>query len=347
MIKEMTIPCLYFSTIAIACLVTVLSLPLCRALLGKYFLDTPGGLKHHAAAVPVLGGCAIFIGLTASLIFIRLTTNFPTGTLHSLRGILCGAAIIFALGILDDLKKPQGLHFSVKLAVQCLTVLCLIRYGVHITLFDAPLLSYALTFLWVLGLTNAFNLLDIADGLCVSQALVAALGLWLIALPSEQLYINFCACALVGACIGFWPYNHTKKMKTFLGDSGSTLLGFLLAALTMGTGYSEHSHIGFLAPLLILAVPLFDTGFVSIMRLLQRKNPLRGSPDHAALRLKNNAWSLRKILVLFISAALFFNILAFAVTCLDEAYAILIYLLAAGLLTAAAVWLARLHAPQP
>lgn len=334
---------LYLLSALIACVVTAVTLPLLRKRLGKYFLDVPCGIKKHADAVPAVGGWAVMLGLSASLVFVRLTTDFPSGTLHSLRGILIGGAIIFALGVLDDFKKPKGLSVPVKLAVQSLAALALMCYGVHISLFDCPQISYPLTFLWVLGVTNAFNLLDISDGLCVSQAAVCALGLWVIALPSEFIYVNFGACALLGACAGFWPYNHSSRVKTFLGDGGSTLLGFIIAALSMGTGYSSHSNLGFLAPLLILAVPLFDTGFVCLMRVLKGKNPLRGSNDHAALRLMKTGLSRNETLLLFTGAAVFFNILAFAVTQTGAQAAATVYFLSAALLGGAAVFLSRVR----
>lgn len=334
---------LYLLSAAVACAVTAGFLPLLRKYLGKYFSDVPAGLKKHDAPVPVLGGTAIMLGLSASLIFIRLTTDFPSGTLHSLRGILLGGGMIYLLGAADDAKKPAGLSVGLRLAVQSAAVLTLMYYGVRVSLFDSPTLSYILTFFWTLGITNAFNLLDISDGLCVSQALICALGLWLIALPSEFIYVNFCACALLGACAGFWPYNHSRRLKTFLGDSGSTLLGFIIAALAMGTGYSEHSDLGFLAPLLILAVPLFDTGFVCLMRILKGKNPLKGSNDHAALRLLHIGIARRHILLLFIGAAVFFNLLAFAAVRLDAAYAAAVYAAAVLLLAAVAVWLGRIR----
>ena len=334
---------LYLLSALIACAVTAGSMPLLHHFLAKYFLDVPSGIKKHKHAVPVLGGSAIFLGLSASLIFMRLATHFPTGTLHSLRGVLIGAGIIFLLGLADDLKKPKGLSAPVKLAVQALAAAVLILYGVRITLFNCPQLSYPLTFLWVIGITNAFNLLDIADGLCISQAVICATGLLFITLPTEFTYANFCACAVLGASIGFWPYNHQSKFKTFLGDSGSTLLGFLLAALACGSGYSENSNLGFLAPLLILAVPLFDTAFVALIRILQGKNPLQGSNDHAALRLQKAGVSRYHTLLLFIGAGLFFNILGFAVTQTDECSAAALYFLAFVLLTAAGIFLGQIR----
>lgn len=305
---------LYLLCALLAALITAGSLPLLRRFLGRFFMDKPGGLKKHKGAVPVLGGVAVLLGFAASLVFIRLTTAFPSGTLHSLRGVLIGGGIIFALGIADDLHKPKGVPASVKLLVQGVAACILIYYGVVINIFNSPAVSYPLTFLWVIGVTNAFNLLDIQDGLCVSQAAVCALGLVIITLPSEYIYVNFAAMALLGACVGFWPYNHLRRFKTFLGDSGSTFLGFVIAALAIGTGYSDHSNLGFLAPLLILAVPLYDTLFVMLARILKRKNPLKGSNDHIALRLQKLGLSKDEILLGYTALGVFNNLLAFALT---------------------------------
>ncbi len=337
---------LYFITFALSLIATALSLPILRRLIGAAFLDTPTPLKHHIGAIPAIGGCAIFIGLSISLIFIRLTTQFPSGTLHSLRGILCGSAMIFALGMLDDLRKPKGLGILLKLCIQFLAVCCLLRYGVHIRLFQSTALCYLFTFLWVVGITNAFNLLDILDGLCVSQAVICTVGLIVISLPSEQIYVNFAACALLGACVGFWPYNHWTKCKSFLGDSGSTLLGFLIAALTMGADYSEVSQVGFLAPLFIVAVAIFDTGFVSIIRLLHKQNPLRGSNDHIALRLQKKGFSANKILIIFILAAVCCNVCAFAVIFVPACVSVSMYVLLLFLAAYAAYFLAHIPMEQ-
>lgn len=326
----------------LAAAVTAGSIPVLHRTLGRFFLDAPGGLKHHAKPVPVLGGTAVLLGVAASLAFIRLTTAFPSGTLHSLRGVLVGGGLIFALGLADDLNKPKGVSVPVKLAVQAAAACALIYYGVHIAVFESPWISWPLTFLWVLGVTNAFNLLDIQDGLCVSQAAVCTLGLTVITLPSEYIYVNFGALALLGACAGFWPYNHARAYKTFLGDSGSTFLGFLIAALAIGSGYSEYSTWGFLAPLFILAVPLYDTFFVMLARGIKGKNPLKGSDDHAALRLQKLGVKKREILGLFVAAGLFANALAFALTQCAPACAAAVLAFAAVGLAAVTVFLLRL-----
>lgn len=332
---------LYLTAALAAGIITAASLPCLRHFAKRFFLDKPGGLKTHSGAVPVLGGMGIFVGTLASLTLIRFTTAFPSGTLHNLRGIFIGGTLIFLLGLADDLKKPKGISIPVKLLVQAIAAGALIYYGVAIHVFTSPWVSWPLTFLWIVGLTNAFNLLDIMDGLCVSQALVCTLGLAVIAIPSEYIYVNFAALALLGACLAFWPFNHAKR-KIFLGDSGSTFLGFMIAALSIGTGYSERTNWGFLAPLFILAVPLFDTAFVVLARLLKGKNPLKGSNDHIALRLKKLNWPLGAILLLFAGAGLFFNILAYTLTHCCGQIALALFVFSAVALGAATLWLLHL-----
>ena len=317
---------LYLFTLCASFACTRAALPLLVRTCGPRLLDKPGGLKTHTHTVPVLGGCGIFAGLCITLILIRLCTQFPSGTLHSLRGIVLGGALIFVMGLCDDLRKPQGLPVWAKLLLQMAATACLIYYGIVIRVFPSPWISYPLTFLWVVGLTNAFNLLDIIDGLCTSQAMVCTLGLALIALPSEFIYVNFAALSLLGACAAFLPFNFSHTHKLFLGDSGSNLLGFLIAALCLGTGYSHVSNWGFLAPLLIAFVPIADISFVTLVRLAQGKNPLKGSTDHAALRLRELGITDTWIVGAFALAALVCNVLAFTVTfCPPELTVIILF----------------------
>lgn len=305
---------LYLFTLTAAFGCTLAVLPILARIIGPYLLDKPGGLKTHSRAVPIIGGCGLFFGLAAVLIFIRLVTDFPSGTLHSLRGIIFGGAIIFLMGLADDLHKPDGLPVWAKLLLQAAATACLIHYGILIRVFPSPFIAYPLTFLWVVGLTNAFNLLDIMDGLCTTQAMVCTLGLAVIALPSEWIYVNFAALSLLGACLAFLPFNLSAKYKLFLGDSGANLLGFLIAALCLGTGYSGLSNWGFLAPLWIAAVPIADISFVALARIKQGKNPLKGSPDHAALRLRAHGWKDRRTVCVFAAIGVMCNVAAFAIT---------------------------------
>ncbi len=294
--------------------------------LSKYLKDTPTALKNHKGIVPLVGGVAILTGFLLSLTMIRFTTNFPTGTLHNLRGIFCGTVIIFILGLIDDIRKPKGLSAVTRLVFQALAAVCLIYFDVKIQFVPEPW-GAVLTVLWVCGLTNAFNLLDIQDGLAVSQALIASLAFLFISLPSENIYVNFLAVAIIGATLGFWSYNHgLGKIKSFLGDSGSTMLGFLLSALALGVDYSSKNPAAVFAPLLILALPIFDTIYVSIIRILKGMSPLQGSPDHFALRLVRRGYTKKQVLIFTICAAIVLDILAFTVTKSNFLVTVLIYL---------------------
>ncbi len=308
---------LYLLGFVTAFVLSSLVLPLLRRTCCTYLADKPGGLKTHQGTVPTVGGSGLIVGIFGSLVLIRYCTHFPSGTLHNLRGILIGSLFIFAMGLWDDFTKPKGLSVWLKLSLQAAATAMLIYYGVVIEAFQNPWISWPLTFLWVVGLTNAFNLLDIQNGLCVTQAIVCTIGLTVITLPREYIYVNFASLAVLGACLAFWPYNHSKTHRIFLGDSGSNLLGFLIAALSLGYGYSAHSNYGFLAPLFILAVPLADTLFVSLARVLKGKNPLKGSNDHAALRLKAAGWENGQILAAFALAGLGSNLVAFLLTRAD------------------------------
>jgi UDP-GlcNAc:undecaprenyl-phosphate GlcNAc-1-phosphate transferase len=289
--------------------VSAASLPIFRKHLAGWLSDAPTALKKHQGIIPAVGGCAAALGFFAALSFIRLITNFPTGTLTNLRGLFIGGAIIFTLGIIDDIKKPAGLPPWVKLAFQILAAVVLIHYGVYMQFLPQPW-GYILTILWIVGLTNALNLLDIMDGLAVSQAALAAATFAIISLPSEFIYVNFAACALFGACLGFWPYNHSKKLKTFLGDSGSNFLGFILAALALGAQYSAKNPAAVFVPLVILALPIFDTVFVSVIRIKKGISPLKGTPDHFPLRLEKLGLTRKQILLLCISAAFIYDVLS-------------------------------------
>jgi len=310
-----------------AFLVTSVSVPALIMLLGDKFTDKPYGIKTHDGVVPLAGGPAIMAGVFLSLLMVRLTVSFPTGTLHSLRGVLAGGLIIFAAGLVDDIKKPAGISAFTKLAAQTAAAAALIFYGIKINFVTNNVLSYTLTVLWVIALTNSFNLLDITDLLAVSQACCAALFFIIIALPSEEIFVNFAAAALLGAGVGFAPYNVSRRCKSFMGDSGSMLLGFLLAAVSMGARYSFKNPAAVLAPVLILAVPLWDTGFVFIARIAQKKNPFKGSPDHAVLRLQQHGFSRHAAVLLFLAGSIIYGALALAVIHLNPFWTSVIFTL--------------------
>ena len=240
-------------------------------------VDRPDGkLKKHGEPVAYLGGLAVFVAF--------LVGFSPFYDLdRQVLAILLGGTLIVLLGFLDDLGD---LRPSIKLLGQALAVLIVMKAGIAIKIvFIPPLVAYPLSFLWLIGMTNAFNIIDIMDGLSSGVGAVACLFLGVIALSAGQVGVAQMTLALMGALLGFLRYNFQPAV-IYLGDAGSLFIGFMLGALGMIGIYARNNPIAVLAPILILGVPIFDTIFVMIIRWMRGINPLRGSPDHFALRLR-------------------------------------------------------------
>jgi len=323
---------LYLCAVAFSALLSFLLTPAVRALaLRRRVVDSPAtAIKTHKIPTPMLGGLAMAAAFYLTLSAARLVTHFPTGTLKSLRGIFIGAGIMLAIGIIDDLKKPKGLSVATKFFFQILAALALVHYDVRLHFIQPDYLAVILSVVWVVGVANAVNIIDIMDGFAASQALAAALGFLLIAFPSEGVYVNFAAAALLGAAAGFLPFNLSQSRKIFMGDCGALFLGFTLAALSMGTRYDAHNPLGVYAPLFILAIPIYDTFFVSYMRIRRGQSPFMGSKDHYALRLEKIGFTRHEIVGLSALAALALMFCAFLVTKVPVGWAAAVCALAAG-----------------
>ena len=325
---------LYLCAILLSCGISFFMTHWVRLLALEHgWVDAPSSkIKTHKIPTPCLGGVAMWFSFTATLVLLRLFTQFPTGTLHSLRAIVAGGCVVFLLGFIDDVSKPQGVHFKLKFAVQIAAALVLILFGIRMRFIQPDYLAMGLTILWVVGVTNAFNIIDIMDGLSVSQAAIAALAFLCISLPSEQIYVNFAAAALAGSALGFLPWNLSVSRKIFMGDSGSLFLGFVLAALSLGIDYSQKNPLGVYAPLLILLIPVYDTGFVMAARLIKGQSPFLGSKDHFALRLEAMGFSRGKVVLMAALAGLLASFGAFLVTLLSLFGAVSVYLVLAALI---------------
>lgn len=316
---------LYLLAFVLPLVISLVLTPLLRALALKFgHLDKPTDIKTHKVPTPLLGGAAIFAAFVVSLVAMRFYTSFPTGTLRDLRLMLLGGGVMFALGFIDDMRKPHGLGFKTKFAVQFAVAFFTAFYGIRIHFIQPDYLGFALSVLWIVGVSNAFNIIDIMDGLSAGQAALAAFGFLLIAFPSESIYVNFSSAALAGAALGFLPYNLSKKYKIFMGDSGSLLCGFVLALVAMGTRYSDVNPLGVYAPLFILAVPIYDTIFVSVMRLRRGHSPFLGSHDHFALRLEKIGFSRRQVVRLASLATLALSLFAWLMTQVPLTWGVLI-----------------------
>ena len=198
-------------------------------------------------------------------------------------------------------------------------------FDIRINFIENYTLSVLLSIFWIIGLSNAFNLIDIMDGLSCGTAAISAFFFFIIALPSEMIYVNFCAIALCAACLGFIPFNLSKSKKIFMGDTGSLSIGFILATIAMGTSYTKINPIAVFAPLLILAVPIYETTFVSIIRILKGKNPFLGSKDHFPLRLEKMGYSRKQILVFVYILSFILGIFSYTLVNLNDNISYLIF----------------------
>jgi UDP-GlcNAc:undecaprenyl-phosphate GlcNAc-1-phosphate transferase len=317
--------------------------PLMRLVAVRFrILDRPiSDVKTHKQPVPYLGGVAIAGGLVLALVAARLTTNFPTGTLHKLRGILWGSVIIFLLGLADDIER-QGLGYKVKFVIQFAAAFCLIAFDIRIKFISPEWFGDILTALWIVGVINAINIIDIMDGLASGIARIASLGFLFISIPSEEIYVNFTSAALAGALLAFIPYNLSKRFKIFMGDTGSLLTGFVLAALSLGTSYTRVNNYGIFSPILILGLPLYDTFLVSFLRYTRGLSPFRGSRDHFALRLESFGFYREEILVMAYAASLLLTFVAYEVTLISNNSALILYSFAALVALGLGTWLARI-----
>lgn len=267
----------------LALLISLYTTPLMRTAALRFgIVDRPDGrLKKQSEPVPYLGGLAIYLSF---LLALTATRRFDS---TEVLGMLLAGAIVVILGLIDDLGV---LSPGIKLAGQVVAVLALINASVYIKLgFLPPPLAIVLSFLWLLGIINAFNLIDVMDGLAAGVAAAAAFILFLIAAVNGRQTYAILLAALCGALLGFLRYN-VEPARIYMGDTGSMFIGLMLGALAMNNSYTRQNLVASVAPVVILGVPIFDTLFVMYVRYRRGLPVFLGSPDHFALRLRK--WRL-------------------------------------------------------
>jgi UDP-GlcNAc:undecaprenyl-phosphate/decaprenyl-phosphate GlcNAc-1-phosphate transferase len=255
--------------VVLAFALALVGVPLVRALAHWWgVLDRPAARKVHMTATPLLGGAAVYGAFAATVLF-----NFTFSL--QLKGVAVGATIVVAVGLLDDVFDVPARW---KLAGQAVAVAVAMAYGVVLDTVPTAwpgsgVINVALTLVWFLAVTNALQFLDGMDGLAAGLGAIAALFFSLAALQTSQPYLMFLAAPLVGACLGFLPYNFRfgRPATIFLGDAGASFIGFTLAGLAVMGEWAENDFIGLLTPVLILAVPLFDIAFVGTVRVVTGK----------------------------------------------------------------------------
>lgn len=276
-----------------AALVTALAVSFLMCPLVKSFaykigaIDVPkDNRRMHKRPVPRLGGLAIFLGFIVSiLLFAKISGE--------MKGILLGAVIIVVLGVVDDMT-PLRAYF--KFFVQIVAALVAVFHGVVIETLSNPnifsqnpywnlsWLAIPITVLWIVGITNAVNLIDGLDGLACGVSTISALTMLVIALLVSEGDVAIIMASLVGACLGFMPYNRNPA-KMFMGDTGSTFLGYILATISIQGLFKYYAIVSFAVPFLVLGLPMFDTIFAIVRRLAHGQNPMAPDRGHIHHRL--------------------------------------------------------------
>jgi len=271
---------------AVALPVTALVLAgLLRANVGKRLVAAPSGERWHERATPSFGGIGIYGGLLAGV-----GAAVAVGAIDAtseLGGILAGCTILFVAGLLDD---AFTLNPAAKLGAQFAAAGVVLASGLNVEIVGNDLLAVALGVVWLVGITNAFNLLDNMDGLAASLATVscAVFAVEAVARDGGDLGVVV-ALALGAACLGFLPFNlrHRRSAAVFMGDSGSQVIGLALASLALASSWTTAGATltSVLLPLLVLAIPILDTTLVTVRRTLERRPVTQGGTDHSSHRL--------------------------------------------------------------
>jgi UDP-GlcNAc:undecaprenyl-phosphate GlcNAc-1-phosphate transferase len=293
-------------------------------------VDHPdGALKVQKAPVPYLGGLAVF---GAVLFPVAMFLQFS----DKLMGLLLASSIVVLLGLIDDIGS---LSPRIKLLVQVIAVFLMIKSGIRIRIgLLPPLACVALTFLWMIVMTNGFNLIDVMDGLAAGVAAVSASALGIILmLQGRQIGMVVCL-SILGALLGFLRYNRTPA-QIYLGDTGSLLLGFLLGGLAIEADYTLRNPFGWLTAIAVFAVPLFEIAFVSYLRLRRGNSILVGSRDHFSLRLRKWRLSVGQTVVWSCAAAALSSGVGIAAMHLSPAASLAGYAFVAAMFLAVAAWL--------
>ncbi len=272
----------------VAMVVSFLMTPVVRSFAYKVgAIDVPRDARRmHKVPIPRLGGLAIFSGfMISTLLFVAMTPE--------MKSVLLGAVVIVVLGVIDDsMSLPAALKFVVQIGAALIPTL----HGVTIRVFSNPnvfsddlywnlgSLSVPLTVLWIVAVTNSVNLIDGLDGLANGVSTISASTMLVIALLLGETDVSLVLAALVGACIGFMPYN-LNPAKMFMGDTGATFLGYILATMSIQGLFKYYAVISFVVPFLILGLPIFDTTFAFFRRLAHGQSPMQADRGHIHHRL--------------------------------------------------------------
>lgn len=285
-----------------------------RLALRHEIVDRPSAIKAQSSPVPYLGGLAIILAFSC-VVGIAAVIHPPPGGLGELATILAIAVALGILGVVDDIR---GLGPWLRLSLETAAGIVVYVTGSHAQVFDGHTLPDAIvTVLWVVGVTNAFNILDNMDGLSAGIAGISSVSLFVVSYLNAQYLVATLSLALVGCAAGFLRHNF-HPAKIYMGDAGALYFGFLIAVLCLKLRAHEVTRISFAVPILIVGVPLFDSLLVVVARLAHHKNPLQGGRDHTSHRLVFVGLSVRASVALIYAAQVSLGWLAIAMARIER-----------------------------
>jgi len=288
--------------------------------------------KTNERFVPELGGIAIFISFMVSLmIAIFLSPESFLKLENKLIGLVLGGTTVLLVGIYDDIR---GTTCYQKFLGQILAAMIAIYFGFKISMINNPFgepvnlgsFSIPITLIWIVGISNAINLIDGLDGLAAGVSSVTGLTMFLIATYMGNVPVMFLTAILVGSILGFLKYNFNPA-KIFMGDTGSLFLGFLLALISIQGAYQASTAVAILIPIIALGVPIVDTLYAIFRRARKGVNPLKGDREHIHHRLLNLGLSHKQAVMLIYGVSMMFGIIAFLLTAANDEFTAVLLLI--------------------
>jgi UDP-GlcNAc:undecaprenyl-phosphate GlcNAc-1-phosphate transferase len=283
------------------------------------FLDHPSSHKRHEVPTPYLGGVVLVTAFSLAVVAVALA-NPPEAGWDELVVVIVIAVGLSLIGLCDDL---WGLVPLVRIGAEIGAGLAVWRLGVGADLTGSETVDLLITLVWIVGICNAFNLLDNMDGLSAGVAAICAGSFFVIAVVNGQFLVAGLSAALAGCALGFLPHNFPPA-RIYMGDAGSLYLGFLIAYIGLKLRFDAPQGLTFLVPILVVGVPILDTTLVTIERLRHGRSPFRGGRDHISHRLVRLGLPVRGAVTLIYATGAGLGVVALVVSRVDRTAAYII-----------------------
>ena len=301
---------IFLGAVSLSSLCTPLAIAIA---LRRGVLDNPGNHKSHSSPVPYLGGLAVVVSFSASMLVPVLAINESTVS-HEFVVVIGVALALALLGLFDDLR---GLSSTLRLACEIAAGVVLWNLDLGVQLVGVSWVDATITVFWVVGITNAFNLLDNMDGLSAGIAAIASFSFFAIAASNGQYLVAGLSLALGGCALGFLRHNF-HPARVYMGDSGALFFGFLVSFVGLKLQFNISSDVSVLVPIVVCSVAVLDTSLVTIARLRHGLSPFQGGRDHISHRLVKIGLPVPVAVTVLYVAAASVGVIAFVIARSDE-----------------------------